>query len=416
MEQYLLYLTSISVILFIGLFIALLSKKIKISNILLLLVIGIVLSKITFYGEKLFVFPTVFLTSLGVLALVMVVFDASSRFRWKTIDVYTLKALKISFIFLILNMILLSIATSFIFDIKNIFLVLIFSSIMAATSPDVVFSMLKSNKNKVIEILRIESIVNTPLTVLIPFIILALMTSLSLSSLSTAIFPKSFEQINPFLLQLAVGIGVGVLVGLIIAKVMRKAYSETLSPLVLVTAALLTYIIAEILGGNGVLAVTVMGLLFGNLYVRQKEQLHRAAEYREGLYSFTTILGNSLLILVFVLVGIEINMPLGEYIFWGKAFILYLIYLLVRYIAVEISTIKESFTFKEKLFMTLNIPKGIAVAVVAFTLAAKTAEIPQMGIILNLIIVFLLFSLIFSTIVCKFEHWFLGNKNNPKTL
>lgn len=420
MEQYLLYLTSISVILFIGLFIALLSKKLKISNILLLLVTGIVLSKITFYGEKLFVFPTVFLTSLGVLALVMVVFDASSRFRWKTIDVYTLKALKLAFIFLIANMLLLSIALTFIFDIKNVFLALIFSSIMVATSPDVVFSMLKSSKNKAIEILRIESIVNTPLTVLIPFIILGLMQTLTVNGTTmngttvngaggNIIFSELLMQMKPFLMQFIVGIGAGVLVGLIVAKAMRKAYSETLSPLALVTAALLTYIIAENLGGNGVLAVTVMGLLFGNLYVSQKDKLHRAeAEHRNDLYSFTSIFGNSLLILVFVLVGIGIEMPLNDYTFWWKAGVLFIIYLLIRYISIEISTLKQGFNFKEKLFMSLNIPKGIAVAVVVFVLATKTADIPKLGIILNLIIAFMLFSLVMSTVVCKFDNWFLA--------
>ncbi|MBI4453717.1 cation:proton antiporter [Candidatus Woesearchaeota archaeon] len=402
MEQYLLYLTSIAVILFIGLFIALLSKKLKISNILLLLITGIALSNVAFYGEKLFVFPTVFLTSLGVLALVMVVFDASSRFRWKTIDVYTLKALRLAFIFLILNMLLLSIATTFIFGIKNVFLVLIFSSIMVATSPDVVFSMLnhgKNKANKVIEILRIESIVNTPLTVLIPFIILGLMQTLNVE---TVIFSKLLEQLKPFLMQFIVGIGAGVLIGLIVAKAMKKTYSETLSPLALITAALLTYIIAENLNGNGVLAVTVMGLLFGNLYIKQKELL----------YSFSSIFGNSLLILVFILVGIGIEIPLQDYVFWWKAGVLFIIYILIRYISVEISTLKQGFTFKEKLFMTLNIPKGIAVAVVVFVLATKVADIPKLSIILNLIIAFMLFSLVISTIVCKFENWFLNRITN----
>ena len=57
--------------------------------------------------------------------------------------------------------------------------------------------------------------------------------------------------------------------------------------------------------------------------------------------------------------------------------------------------------------MTLNIPKGIAVAVVAFTLATNITEIPQLGMILNLVVTFMLFSLIVSTFVSKFDHWFL---------
>ncbi|MFH1439402.1 MAG: cation:proton antiporter [Candidatus Woesearchaeota archaeon] len=400
MEEYLIYLTSIAIILLIGLFIALLSKKIKISNILLLLVTGIILSKATYYGEKLFVFPTVFLTSLAILALVMIIFDASSRFKWKTIDIHTIKALKLAVIFLIINMFLLAIATSFIFNIKDVFVVLIFSSVMVGTSPDVILSMLKQSKHKVVELLRIESIINTPLTVLLPFIILDLMNTLNLDGI---IFSKMLEQLKPFITQFVVGIGAGVLIGLILAKSMKKAYSETLSPLALITAALITYILAENLGGNGVLAVTVMGLMFGNLYIKQQ---------KEHLYSISNFFGNSLLILVFILVGIGISVPLTDYVFWIKAFILFIIYLVIRYLAVEITMRNGCYNFKEKMFMTLNIPKGIAVAVVAFTLANSTADIPRLATILNLIVAFMLFSLLVSTIVGKFDNWFLTKVEN----
>jgi len=394
MEEYLVYLTSIAVILLIGLFIALLSKKIKMSNLLLLLVTGIALSKMTYYGERLFSFSHTFLTALAVLALVMIIFDAASRFKWKTIDAYTIKALKLSLFFLFLNLIILSAATYYLFDIGNVLLALIFASIMVGTSPDVVLSMLKNEKHKIVEFLRIESIINTPLTVLMPFILLDLYNTLNLQEV---IFSKLLEQLKPFITQFVVGIGAGVLIGLIISKVMKKAYSETLSPLALVTAALLTYILAENLGGNGVLAVTVMGLLFGNFYVKQKEQL----------YSFSTIFENSLLILVFILVGIGIDVPFNDYMFWIKAFILFLIYLIIRYVSVAWAMKEQQLKFKEKMFMTLNIPKGIAVAVVAFTLTTQIAEIPKLGIVLNLIVIFMLFSMVLATFVSKFDHWFL---------
>jgi len=254
--------------------------------------------------------------------------------------------------------------------------------------------MLKQGNHKIVELLRIESIVNTPLTVLLPFIILDLMQSLTAQEV---IFSKLLDNLKPFITQFVVGIGAGVLIGLIVAKAMKKAYSETISPLALITAALLTYILAENLGGNGVLAVTVMGLMFGNFYVKQKEQL----------YSFSSVFENSLMILVFILVGIGISVPFSSYIFWIKAFILFIFYLCIRYAAVMWAMNKQKLTIKEKLFMTFNIPKGIAVAVVAFTLATKVTEIPGLQTILNLVVIFMLFSLIVATFVSKFDHWFL---------
>jgi NhaP-type Na+/H+ or K+/H+ antiporter len=396
MEEYLVYLTSIAVILLIGLFIALIAKKIKMSNLLLLLIAGIILSKMTYYGERLFSFSGTFLTALAVLALVMIIFDAASRFKWKTIDTYTIKTLKLVLLFLLLNMIFLTAATYYMFDVGNVLLAMIFSSIMVGTSPDVILSMLKNEKHQIVELLRIESIINTPITVLIPFILLDLLNTLNLHEV---IFSKLLEQLKPFITQFVVGIGAGVLIGLILARVMKKAYSETLSPLAMITAALLTYILAENIGGNGVLAVTVMGLMFGNFYVKQKDQL----------YSFSTIFENSLLILVFVLVGIGIDVPLNDGLFWFKAFLLFLIYLILRFISIAYIMKDEGLEINEKLFMTFNIPKGIAVAVVAFTLTTKIVEIPKLSIVLNLIVMFMLFSMVLATIVSKFDHWFLDH-------
>ena len=105
----------------------------------------------------------------------------------------------------------------------------------------VILSILKETKHKIIELLKIESIINTPITVLLPFIMLDFIQSVdvqvSLQTLST--------QIVPFLQQIVTGIGAGLLVGLIIFKLMRKAYSERYSPIAIIVAALLTYLLAE---------------------------------------------------------------------------------------------------------------------------------------------------------------------------
>ena len=50
----------------------------------------------------------------------------------------------------------------------------------------------------------------------------------------------------------------------------KKQYSEILSPVTLIASTILTYILAEELGGNGVLAVTTLGLFFGNVYIKRK--------------------------------------------------------------------------------------------------------------------------------------------------
>jgi hypothetical protein len=58
--------------------------------------------------------------------------------------------------------------------------------------------------------------------------------------------------------------------------------------------------------------------------------------------------------------------------------------------------------------MTLNVSKGIAVAVVVFILA--TYNIPKMIPILDIVLAFIVYSIVLSTIVIKLSRNFLGEE------
>ncbi len=399
----LLYLTYIAVILLIGIICTSLSRYLKISNILLLLLVGIALNKVQYKGESLIHFPGIFLTSIAILALVMIVFDAASRFKIKEFDTFSIRALRLTGIFLLLNLVFLSIFTAYVFKISSILIVVLFSALMSGTSPDAVLAMFQESKNRIAKMLEIESILNTPLIVLIPFIIVDLIQSTK-QGINVSEVSLFMQQFGPFLQQFVSGIGAGILVGIIVFKVMRKKYSATLSPLAIITAALLTYILAENLGGNGVLAVTVMGVMFGSFYVKEKAQLHE----------FSSMFANSLEILVFVLIGLLIDFPLSSD-FIIKSIFLFIIFIIIRFLAIMLNFSHSDFTLKEKIFMSLNVQKGIAVAVVAFTLSMlfldKTSALftsPDLTTILNLTLAFLLYSIIISTVVVKLSKFFIG--------
>ncbi len=393
MMDALFYLTSLAIIMVIGILCTIFSEKIKMPNVLLLVIAGIIIGHVEYEGNPLINFSPLFLTSVGTLALVMIIFDSSSRLKLKEFDTFSMKALKLAGIFLLLNLIFLTASVSLIFNINNIFLAMMFAALMSGTAPDIVLTMLKNTKNRVVELLKIESILNTPLIVLIPFIILDLFNDYG----EGLFFSKFMETMGPFLQQFITGIGAGILVGIVVFKIMRTKYSENLSPLALITAALITYILAENLKGNGVLAVTTLGLFFGNVYVREKESLHE----------FSSLFANSLEIIVFILVGIIIKFPL-DILFFAKSMLLFMIYLVIRYISVQLCFSKLNYSVKEKLFMALNVSKGIAVAVVVFILA--TYDISGIEPILNLILAFMIYSIVLSTIVVKLSKKFLGEE------
>ncbi len=397
------FLTYLAIILLIGILCTIISEKIKIPNILLLLLAGLFASNLDVPGLGFREFSPVFLTSMGVLALVMIVFDSVVRFKIKEFDAFSMKALKLTGVFLLLNTIILTISSMLIFQIESVFLALIFSFLMSGTDPAAVMVMFKNAKNRIIELLEIESVLNTPLIVILPFIVIDLISKVGADNITLShILNQVIIFMPAFFLRLVAGIGSGVFVGLIVFRIMKKAYSETLSPLALITSALLTYVLAENLGGNGVLAITAMGIFIGNVYLKEKS----------NLFEFSSIFANSLEILVFFLVGLIINIPLSL-TFFMKSISLFAIYLVIRYLSIHLSFPRVNYSLKEKIFMTLNVQKGIAVAVVTFTLI--TLDIGGVDVILNLILVFMLYSIILSTIIRRFADSFLVVKNEDNS-
>ena len=157
MASVLLLLTYLAVILLIGLLTSIVSHKFKIPNILMLLLIGIAIGRVDYHGSSLIEFPEVFMTGISILALVMIVFDSSSRFSLKNVDYFSLHTLWLSLVFLIFNLIFLSFFTMLIFDVKSVFLAFMFAALMAGTDPAAVLSMLKNVNHKVFDFLKLDS-------------------------------------------------------------------------------------------------------------------------------------------------------------------------------------------------------------------------------------------------------------------
>lgn len=389
-------LTAISVVLLIGVLFSIVSKKLKIPEILVLIVVGIILGFFTYQGAPLIHFPTVFLTAVSLLALALIIFDSSSKLRLKELDALSIKALKFVGIFTLLSVTIFTIASKLLLGIP-IVLALLFSTITLGTSPDIVLSLLQETKNKIFGFLKLESVFNTPLNVLLPFIIIDF--TQGQSQIAGVV-----ELVVPFLTKFVVGIGAGIFVGVILFKIMQKQYSPLYSPLAVIIASLLAYVLAENLHGNGVLAVITLGIFFGNVTVKEKVDV----------LSVESVLTKAFFIFVFILLGLTIKLPFTVE-FFTRSIILFVAYMIIRYIAVILSFRKEKLKPKEILFLTLNAPKGISTAAVVFLLAIYNTPgtiyyIPGISIVLDVTLAFILYSIILSTIVCALKSRFIDSK------
>lgn len=374
MAEALIITTAIAVLLFVGVVCSWVGSKLKIPDIFLLILAGLFFGHVTFKGKPLIQFPEVFLSSLAILALAMVVFDSTTRLRIRDLDTFSLKALRLTFIFTSLSLVLFTAASSYLLDIP-LWSSLLFASIMIGTSPEAVLNF--KGKSKSITMLKLESIFNTPLTVLLPFLILDLMQT-------TSITAEIMEQLTPFIMKFIVGIGAGVFVAIILFKLVQRSYAEVYSPLAVIVAALLSYVLAENLGGSGVLSVTALGLFFGNVYVKEKPALLGAE----------SVIAKALYILVFVLTGLIIRVPYTKEFFITSG-ILFLCFTAIRFVSVYFS-LHRDFKMGEMLHITLSAPKGVATAAVVFSLLIHSIE--GMNVVLDMTFAFIIYSIIVSSI------------------
>lgn len=384
------YLTGIALILLIGILASIFAGRLKTSNILFLVFAGMIIGNTQLQELSIFEFPTEFLISIAILTLAIIVFDGSSKFNLKELDTLSLKGLEVVMLFMLFNIILVTAALNFFFygfSAQGIIYGIILAILLSGTDPASVFMMLGDTPNKVLQFLKIEALINTPIMVLLPFLFLELNTG-------DELFTTFIEFLSPLLMQIIVGIGSGVLVGVIVFKIMRRWYSESISPLAVISSTLLAYILAENLGGNGVLSVAVLGLLFGNTYMQKKG----------SLLEFSTITAYSLQILVFVFIGTLVQFP-TDLTFWLASLVILIVTLLARF---AVMSVLLDYKLREKVFMALNMPKGIAVAVVALTLALSGIE--NFEPIINLTIVLLVYSLILSSITTHYSKYFLKQK------
>lgn len=378
-----------------GIVLSLLSKKLSMSNVLLLIISGLIMGSIN-ESLGLIELSRSALLTIAILALVLIVFDGSSRFKAKSVEDVSLPAIKLISWLIVVNLIVLTGIVTFLlyneFTWINLLYAAIFSVMIAATDPATIFVMIKNKTNRVLEFLRLEAIINTPITILIPLLIIDIINDIEETNIE--IFSTYFSQ---FLLQVIVGIGTGVIVGILFFRAMKKFYSEEVSPLAMITAALLAYILSENLDGSGILAVAVLGFVFGHTYVKQKNTLR----------DFNSMVSSSLEILVFLLLGFIISIQVSiTFIF--QSLLIFIFLGLCRWIALKLALRKHDFSDKEKMFMTLSMPKGLATAVLVFSLSIL--EIPSLDIIINLVVMIMIYSLILSTGLNYFSQYFIRSK------
>jgi cell volume regulation protein A len=345
--------------------------------------------------------------NIGDFALVIILFAGGVDANWKQIRPVLGIGLTLATVGVALTMLILGTFAWFVLDTFSTFNIgpsgitwgegLLIGAILSSTDAAAVFSILKSSgltlQGQLQPLLELESGSNDPMAVLLTGSIVQVFTTANFSPLGLA---------ETLLLQLTIGSLLGYGFGQAIVWMVRRLQLAVpgLYPIATLAILLFSFGITSQLGGNGFLAVYIMGIILGNAPI----------PYRELIVSFHDGLSWLMSISIFLMLGLLVfPSQLPEVTAVGLAIALFLM-VVARPISVFLCLLPTRMTLKEKGFLswvglrgavpiilaTLPLTAGIAGAdqifnVIFFTVLVSVLvqglSLPRVARWLNLIVV-----------------------------
>ena len=325
-----------------------------------LIIIGIALAK---YLQVELSAP--FLTNIVTLSLLIVMFFTTARYNRHEpqLKLYTLQTTLI----MVSSVVILGFVISSLFATS-----LLYSAILGLLASNVLFgamSLSLHKENKLLNALHVESVINSPLTLLAAFVLMDLTVSLELSFgilVKLAIFAK----------DIVIGAGTGLIVGLGMYKFMSRHF--TMIKLVLVVAStFFSYILSQAMTGNGLIAVLVTAVVFGFFYRKEKEIIF------EFFKSLTFIAE----LIIYCLLGFVAGLP-WDHGFFARTVIIFAVLLIVRFAVLSIMQYKR-FKVPDIVRFTVLPPISVVVAAIAILFITSTnMTVMSAGYILTAIVMY----------------------------
>lgn len=282
---------------------------------------------------------------------------------------------------------------------------LVFGAVMVVTGPTVIMPLLRqANLNRrTASYLKWESIINDPIGAMLGTIVVTYFLISAAAPADGAAAPVIMTLTRGALIGVVLGAGAAYLLGLAFR---HWLVPEFLKAPVIFSLVLVVYALAELaMTEAGLLAVTVMGLVLGNMKLPSMEEMRRFKEY------LTILLVSS----VFVLLTADLDARIIRLLDWHSIALVVAMLLLVRPAMVWLATIGSGVNWRDRLLVSWIAPRGIVACAVAgvFGPAMVASEYATAELLLPLV-----FAVVFSTVLAHgftlgiVSRW-LGLASNP---
>lgn len=245
---------------------------------------------------------------------------------------------------------------------------IILGAIVGGTSSPIVIPLafrLKNLQEKTKMVSSIESVLTDPLCIVVVLAILAMMGEVG-GSINLSLGAQSLVS------TFSVGIVIGLILGVIWLPVMHKVRKQEFSYVLTLAVVFLVYSLTTLLVGEdkggtgaGAIACLMFGLVLGNgkKILKMVKYSGKGFEMDEQTKQFHSLTSFVIRTFFFVYLGIIVSFQDIKFILVGIIIVLAL--LVVRYLAVIISTFHGNFEKDDKQTITVMMPRGLAAAILA---------------------------------------------------
>ncbi|HEX7340957.1 MAG TPA: sodium:proton antiporter [Rhodanobacteraceae bacterium] len=369
----------LTLLLVVGFLAQWLAWRVRVPAILFLLLTGIVLGPATglFNPDKLLgplLFPAVSL------AVALILFEGSLTLRFAELR-GTSKAIRglVSYGALI-ALAMLAAAAHWIAGVRWE-LAFLFGALTCVTGPTVIMPLLRTLRPnaRIASVLRWEGIMIDPLGALLAVLVFEAIVSHQ-EGHSLGVFAVTIVS------GAVIGLVIGWALGFLLRRQMIPEYLQTFGTLIAVLGAFsLSNTLAH---ESGLLAVTVMGIMLGNM---REVHIDHIMDFKEHLSTL-------LVSMLFVVLAARLKWPLPPGVLISGIAVFLIAQFVIRPVSVLASTAGSQLTWRERTLISFIAPRGVVAASVSSLFALRLADLGLRGAD---ILVPLVFILIIGTVVLE---------------
>lgn len=383
-----------------GIVLGRLSEILRIPDVILYLIAGIVIGPAVLNIVNIQSFP-VENNLILTFGSAYILFEGGKEINLRVLNKVKISVGMLSTVGVIVSAVVVGVVSEKVFGLP-IMTALLLGAVIASTDPAALIPVFKqvTIKDKIKQTVVSESAFNDAVGAILVSTLLGVVTSGQFSAM---------ESVKELLIAAGVGIGVGVIIGYLLTVFMsdkKIGVFHSYAPIISILKVALAYEISVALGGSGYMAVFIAGLISGN---RKLFGLWIPEYDFQSIQHFSESVGTMCRMSIFVILGTQVDLAsLAKY--WAPALLIVLVLMFVaRPLVVLICTAFDKsakWSFKDRLFMMWVRETGVIPAALSGIIVSM--KVPGYEIISSVVFMTILVTLIVQASTTKMVAKKLG--------